>query len=138
MDKKTWSAEIVPINGPEDLRETNRGSDVEIVQLKPGKLLGSIKHFGIGNLGISLGRFDSAIRLRGDLHQERIVLGTRLDSAGRVTLWRKDFRPADIGVFPARVEVDAIHGGGAAYLLVSVALPELLSMLGGEEHLPDP
>ena len=65
MDKKTWSVEIVPVNGPDDLRETTRGSDVEIVQLKPGKLLGSIKHFGIGNLGISLGRFDSAIRMRG-------------------------------------------------------------------------
>ena len=65
MDKKTWSVEIVPVNVPADLRETTRGSDVEIVQLKPGKLLGSIKHFGIGNLGISLGRFDSAIRMRG-------------------------------------------------------------------------
>ena len=65
MDKQTWSAEIVPINGPDDLRETTRGADVQIVQLKPGKLQGSIKHFGIGNLGISLGRFDSAIRMRG-------------------------------------------------------------------------
>jgi AraC-like DNA-binding protein len=138
FDKKTWSAEIVPINGPDDLRETTRGSDVEIVQLKPGKLLGSIKHFGIGNLGVSLGRFDSAIRMRGSLHQERIVLGTILDSAGRVTQWWKDVRPADIGVFPALVEFDAIHGGGASYLLVSIALPELLAMLGGEEHLADP
>ena len=138
MDKKTWSVETVPINGPDDLRETTRGSAVEIVQLKPGKLLGSIKHFDIGNFGISLGRFDSAIRMRGDLHQERIVLGTILDSAGRVTQWWKDVRPGDIGVFPALVEFDAIHGGGAAYLVVSVALPELLAMFGGEEQLADP
>jgi len=138
LDTKTWSAEIVPINGPEDLRETTRGSDVEIVQLKPGKLLGSITHFGIGSLGISLGRFDSAIRMRGGLHQERIVLGTILDSAGRVTQWWKDVRPGDIGVFPDLAEFDAIHGGGAAYLVVSIALPELLTMLGGEEHLTDP
>jgi AraC family ethanolamine operon transcriptional activator len=72
------------------------------------------------------------------LHQERIVLGTILDSAGRVTQWWRDVRPADIGVFPALVEFDAIHGGGAAYLLVSIALPELLAMLGGEEYLADP
>jgi len=45
MDKKNWSAEIVPITGPEDLRETNRGSDVEIVQLKPGKLPGFYQAF---------------------------------------------------------------------------------------------
>ena len=138
MDKKTWSAEIVPINGPDDLRETTRGSDVEIVQLKPGKLRGFIKHFGIGNIGISLGRFDSAIRMRGSLHQEKIVLGTILDCTGRVTQWWKDVRPTDIGVFPALGEFDAIHSGGAAYLLVSIALPELLTMLGGEEHLADP
>ena len=138
LDKKTWSAELVPINGPDDLRETTRGSDVEIVQLKPGKLRGFIKHFGIGNLDISLGRFNSAIRMRGGLHQERIVLGTILDSAGRVTQWWKDVRPADIGVFPALAEFDAIHDGGAAYLVVSIALPELLAMLGGEEHLADP
>jgi AraC family ethanolamine operon transcriptional activator len=138
LDRETWSAEIVPINGPDDLRETTRGSDVEIVQLKPGRLLGSIKHFGIGNLGISLGQFDSAVRMRGGLHQERIVLGTILDSAGHVTQWWKDVRPGDIGVFPALTEFDAIHGGGAAYLLVSIALPELLAMLGGEEDLADP
>ena len=57
--------ETVPINGPDDLREATRGADLEIVQLTPGKLRGTIKHLGIGNLGISLGRFDSAIRMRG-------------------------------------------------------------------------
>jgi len=138
LDKKNWSVETVPINGPDDLRETTRGSDVEIVQLKPGKLLGSIKHFGIGNLGISLGRFNSEIRVRGALHQERIVLGTILDSAGPVTQWWKEIQPGDVGVFPASTEIDVIHGGSAAYLLVSIALPELASMLGGGEDLTDP
>ena len=138
LDNKTWSAEIVPINGPDDLRETTRGSDVEIVQLQPGKLLGSIKHFAVGNLGISLGRFDSAVRMRGGLHQERVVLGTILESAGRVTQRWKDVRPGDIGVFPALAEFDAIHSGGAAYLLLSIELPALLAMLGGEEHMVDP
>lgn len=138
MDDKTWSVEAVPIRGPEDLRETTRGSDVEIVQFKPGKLRGCITHFGIGNLGISLGRFNAEIRFRGALHQERIVLGTVLDSAGPVTQWWKDVRPGDIGVFPALTEIDVIHGGSGAYLLVSIPLPELTSMLGGEEDLADP
>jgi AraC-like DNA-binding protein len=138
LDKKTWSAEIVPINGPEGLRETTRGSDVEIVQLNPGKLVGSIKHFGVGNLVITLGRFSSEIRMRGTLHQEKIVLGTILDSAGLSMQWWKDLQVGDVGVFPACVEFDAIHTGRAAYLTVSIALPDLLSMLGGEEHLADP
>lgn len=134
MDNKNWSMEVVPIHSPEDLRETTRGADLEIVQLKPGKLRGSISHFRIGNTGISAGRFSSGIRMRGTLHRERVVLGTMWNSAGRVTQWWKDVQPGDVGVFPARVEVDAIHRGGARYLVVSASLPELLSILGSEEH----
>jgi len=56
MLNETWSMETVSINGPDDLREATRGADLEIVQLTPGKLRGSIKHLGIGNLGISTGQ----------------------------------------------------------------------------------
>jgi AraC-like DNA-binding protein len=136
--KGCLSVEATSINGPDDLREVSRGSDLQIVQLKPGRLQGSIKHFGIGNIGISQGRFSSEIRARGALHHERVVLGTVFDCAGRVTQWGKDMRPGDVGVFPALEEVDAIHTDGAAYLVASIALPELLSMLGSEEHLADP
>lgn len=40
--------------------------------------------------------------------------------------------------FPANVDADAIYGGGAAYLVVSIALPELLLMLSSENRLADP
>ena len=87
IDKETWSKGVVQINGPEDLREALRGSDIENVQLKPGKMQGSIAHFGVGNLGISIGRFNSGVRMRGALHQERVVVGTLLERADRVTHW---------------------------------------------------
>jgi AraC family ethanolamine operon transcriptional activator len=138
MDSKTWSKEVVQITGPDDLRETVRGSDLENVQLKPGKLRGSIAHFGIADLGISIGRYDSGIRATGVLPPERVVLGTILDCAGRVTHWWKDVRPSDVCVFPSGVEIDAIHCGGAAYLTASIGLPELLSKVGGEDRLADP
>jgi AraC family ethanolamine operon transcriptional activator len=138
MDGETRSIQTVPINGPEDLRKITRASDIEIVQLRPGKLQGSIMHFGIGNLEVSVGQFNSAIRLRGSLNPERIAIGIILDSAGRITEWWKDVQPGDVGVFPARVELDEIHEGGAAYLAASITLPELLSMLGGQERLEDP
>lgn len=134
---KPWSIGVVPINGPEDLRETTRGSNIEVIQLKPGKLQGSITHLEIGNLGISVGRFNSAIRMRGALHQDKIVLGTIIDSADRVTQWRQDVQPGDVGIFPAGVEFDAIHSGSAAYLVVSLGLAELSSILAGEDHLTD-
>jgi AraC family ethanolamine operon transcriptional activator len=130
--------EIMPINGPEDLREATRGADVEIVQLKPAKLHGSITHIDIGNLTMSAGRFSSDTRMRGLLHRERVVLATLLDSAGRVTHWWREVRPGDVGVHPAGADFDAIHCGGASYLVVSIALREFLSMLAGEDRLADP
>ena len=134
---KSWSVGVVPINGPEDLRETTRGSDIEIVQVRPGKLQGSITHLEIGSLGVSVGRFSSAIRMRGALHRDKIVLGTIIDSADRVTQWWQDVQPGDVGIFPAGAEFDAIHCGRAVYLVISLSLPELSSMLAGEDHLAD-
>jgi AraC-like DNA-binding protein len=138
MDNKTWLMQAVRINGPEDLRETTRGSDVEVVQLKPGKLRGAITHIGIGDLGISLGQFNSEVRARGPLHQERLVLGTMLSNAGQALHWWKDVQPGDVVVFPPRVEADAIYCGGGSYVLVSITLPELWSMVAGEDRLADP
>jgi AraC family ethanolamine operon transcriptional activator len=138
LDEKFWSKEIVPINGPDDLREATRGADLEIVQLNPGRLRGSIRHFGIGDLGISTGQFSSETRVRGPMHRERVVLGTLLKSAGRSTQWWTEIQPGDVGVFPAQVEIDVIHGGVTAYLAVSIPLPEIASILAGEEHLADP
>jgi len=135
---KSWTKSLVPVNGPEDLRKITRASEIEIVQLRPGKLQGTIMHFGIGNLEVSVGQFNSAIRIRGCLNPERVAIGIILDSAGRITEWWKDVQRGDVGVFPARVELDEIHEGGAAYLVASIALPELLSMLGGQERLEDP
>lgn len=128
----------MPINGPDDLREATRGADLEIVQLKPGKLQGSIKHLSVGNIGISTGKFSAETRVRGIMHRERVVLGTLLDSLGRSTQWWREIQPADVGIFPAHVEIDVIHGGVTNYLVVSIPLPELASMLAGEEHLADP
>ena len=138
LDEKTWSNEIVTINGPEDLREITRGSDVEVTQLKPGKLLGSIRHIGIRNLGISVGHFSTEIRSKGPLHREKVVLGTHLASAGRALHWWEETRPGDVGIFPPSVDADAIYGGGGAYVVVSIALPELSWMLSSENRLADP
>lgn len=138
MHDERWSIETAQINGPEDLREIARGANIENVQLKPGKLQGSIRYIGIGNLGISFGRYNSGIRATGALPPEKVVLGTLLDCADRVSHWWQDVQPSDVCVFPSGVEIDAIHSSGAAFLTVSIGLPELLSMLGGEDRLSDP
>ena len=138
MQDKTWSKQVVQIAGPDDLRETLRGSDIENVQLKPGKMQGSIAHFDLGNLGISMGQFNCGIRMRGVLHRERVVLATLPSGAGHSTVWWRDVEHGDVGVFPAGVEFEAIHSGGIAYQSVSIGLPELLSMHECEGRMADP
>jgi AraC family ethanolamine operon transcriptional activator len=138
MHNQSWSIETVPINGPEDLREITRGSDVDVTQLKPGKLRGAISHIGIGNLGISVGRFSSGIRSKGPLHREKVVLGTHLASEGCALHWCEETRPGDVRIFPPCVDLDAIYGASAAYVAVSIALPELLLVVDGENRLADP
>jgi len=138
VDGKTWSREIVPVNGPDGLRRITMGANLESVQLKPGQLRGLIKHFSVGNLEISLGQYSSGARMRGVLHQEKVVLATILNSAGPVTQWWKDVLPGAIGIFPPRVEFDGIHAGATYYWAASVPLPELSSRLAGEEDLADP
>jgi len=128
----------MPVNGPEDLREITRGSDVEVTQLKPGKLQGSIRHIGIGNLGISVGEFSSEIRSKGPLHRENVVLGTHLASSGSALHWWEETRPGDVAIFPPSVDADAIYGGGADHMVISMALPELSLLLGSEGRLADP
>jgi len=108
------------------------------VQLKPGKLRGFIKHFGIGSLEISLGRYNSGARIRGILDRKKVVLATILESAGRITQWWNDVAPGSVVVFPPSVEFDGIHAGGTFYCAVSIPLPELSSMLGGEGRLSEP
>jgi AraC family ethanolamine operon transcriptional activator len=135
---RTWSIVTGSIDGPEDLREVSRGSNIDVVQLKPKKVQGSITHIGMGNIGVSLGRFNSELRMRGALDQRRLVLATILDSAGRVTQWWQDVIPGDVGVFPACVEFDSIHCGGAEYLTVSLDLSELISISGFGDALDDP
>ena len=91
-----------------------------------------------GNLGIRVGQFSSEFRARGPLHRERVVLGTMLASAGRALHWWKDVQPGDAVIFPRSVEADAIYGGGGKYFGASIAMPELLSMLCGEDRLANP
>jgi AraC family ethanolamine operon transcriptional activator len=43
-----------------------------------------------------------------------------------------------LGYSPPSVEADAIYGGGADYMVISIALPELTLLLGSEGLLADP
>jgi AraC-like DNA-binding protein len=131
------SPQVVNIECAEDLREAVKGSDLDVVQLRAGRLQGSLTHVAIENLGMSLGRFAIDLRAHGLINQNKITLGMILSASGRVTHWGQDVHPGDLCVFPAGAYSDGIYGGGASYAAITMDTADLVSVLGGEERLAD-
>ena len=140
MSSPGWFREVMPLNNPEDLREAMRGADLEIVQLKSGQFRGSLTHIAIGSLSMTAGQFNTNIRHKGPMvrDSERVAIGTLLSCPENSSHWWEQVAAGVIGVFPAGVESDAIYGGGARYVLISIPLDELTAHAVGEQLLADP
>jgi len=134
-----WFHQVVPLNSAEDLREAMRGADLETIQLKPGRFQGSLTHTGIGSLCMTAGQFNTNIRHKGPLvrDSERIAIGTLLTCPESASHWWEQVSAGVIGVFPANVESDAIYGGGARYVLISIPIDELGAHVRGERLLAE-
>lgn len=140
MSTPAWFREVVPLNHAEDLREALRGADLEVIQLKPGPFHGSMSHIGIGSLAITVGQFSSNIRHKGPMVRDpgKVAIGTLLACPQNSSHWWEEVTDGVIGLFPAGAESDAIYGGGAHYVLISVSAEELLAHVGDERLLADP
>jgi AraC family ethanolamine operon transcriptional activator len=135
-----WSRQVVPLNDAEDLREAMRGANLEAVHLKHGRFQGSMCHIGIGSLGMTVGKFNSNIRHKGPMVRdpEKVAIGTLLTCPENSSHWWEQVTAGVIGLFPANAESDAIYGGGAHYVLISISIKELIAHVGGEQLLADP
>lgn len=140
MSSPAWFREAVPLNHAEDLREALRGADLEVMQLKPGPFHGSMSHIGIGSLGMTVGQFSSSIRHKGPVvhDPEKVVIATLLTCPENSSHWWEQVTDGFIGIFPANAETDAIYGGGARYVAMSISIAELIAHVGGERLLADP
>lgn len=140
MSSPAWFRQVVPLNHAEDLREALRGADLEVIQLKPGPFHGSMSHIGIGSLGITVGQFSSSIRHKGPVvnDPEKVVVATLLTCPENSSHWWEQVTDGVIGLFPANTETDAIYGGAAHYVAMSVSMAELIAHVGGERLLTDP
>jgi AraC family ethanolamine operon transcriptional activator len=138
MDRKPLSIDVRRVECSHDLRECTRGSDVDIVQLKPGRQRGFLAHIAIDSLAMSVGRFALDARARGLINPNKVTLGMMLASPGRVSYWWEDVRPGDVVITPPGAEIDAIYRSGAWYVSISMHPSDLTSVLGGEDRLADP
>lgn len=67
--------QVIHSHDVDDLNHAVSGSDLELVQLKPGRLDATLSQVSVGDLSIDSGTVNQNIRVRGTLDPERYSLG---------------------------------------------------------------
>jgi AraC-like DNA-binding protein len=122
----------------EDLERFVRGAQTEVTQVDRGQLKGTLTHFVVDRLPFDIGTFSLGVRSRGVASADRITISMLAGCTGRVTHWSHEMQPGDVFVWPAGAERDARYYGGATVAVISLAQPDLESMLGSEPRLREP
>jgi len=89
---------------------------------------------------MTAGQFSSSIRHKGPLVRDpgKVAIGTLLSCPQNSSHWWEHVTDGVIVLFPAGVESDAIYGGGASYVLISISTEDLIAYLENEQLLADP
>lgn len=114
--------EILPISGMETLQEGVKGATVEPVQLKPGRIEGSLAFAPTEAGTLTFGNVTGDIRLRGPLSADTVTVGILTQVSGRTTQWGAEMQSGDFGWFPPNVEHEAVYSATSTYL--TIALPK--------------
>ena len=126
------------LNGFEGLQQAVQGSHVDVMQLRGGKLRGTLSHVGIGDFSLSVGSFNLGVRTQRTSKDEKLIVGMLLSAEDRVTHFAFDMRPADVLVIPPAVEHDGIFHGASSYAALRFDLFDVASIFAGEARLSDP
>jgi AraC-like DNA-binding protein len=132
------SVSSADLDGFEGLHEAVRGSHVDVMQLRRGRLRGTLSHIGIDDFSLSVGSFNLGVRTRRTSSDEKLIVGMLLSAEDRVTHFAFDMSPADVLVIPPAVEHDGIFHGASSYAALRFDLDEVVTMFAGEARLSDP
>lgn len=132
-----FSVSASRVEGFEGFREAVLGSHVDVMQLEPGRLRGSLTHIGTGNLSLSVGAFSVGIRAQRISTEPELIIGMLLGSENRVTHWSYDMHPGDVLVIPPSVEHDGRFYGASSYAALRLDLADVASIFGGEARMSD-
>jgi AraC-like DNA-binding protein len=126
------------LNGFEGLHQAVRGSHVDVMQLRRGRLRGKLSHVGIGDFSLSVGSFNLGVRTQRSSEDEKLIVGMLLSAEDRVTHFAFDMRPADVLVIPPVIEHDGIFHGASSYAALRFDLSDVEWIFAGEGRLSDP
>lgn len=132
------SVSSADLDGFEGLHEAVRGSHVDVMQLRRGRLRGTLSHVSIGDFSLSVGSFNLGVRTQRTSSDEKLIVGMLLSAEDRVTHFAFDMSPADVLVIPPAVEHDGIFHGASSYAALRFDLDEVVTMFAGEARLSDP
>jgi len=138
MMSNEFSVTTIRVDGFEGFREAVHGSHVDVMQLEPGRLRGSLTHVGIGEFSLSIGSFSAGIRTQRTSKEQKVIVGMLLESRNRVTHWSYDMQPGDVLVIPPSIDHDGRFFGASSYAAIRLDLADVASLFGGETELADP
>ncbi|MGY2987739.1 helix-turn-helix domain-containing protein [Bradyrhizobium sp. USDA 4508] len=107
----------------------------DIVQLENGKMTGDLTHLSVGSIGISHGRFDRAMRLRGVGSKNRWLFGTLLVAPALIK--NVETPAGDIVIEMPGHEQYLRYYGGNAYAAIFVEPDELFAFLASQPGARD-
>src|SRR5215472_16980775 len=118
----------------DDLRCILDGTDSLSVPLSSSAPTGTILHASIGDILLSVGKWNADIRTRGGIHANQISLGMKLDSVSTHFSFRSASKvlPGDLYALARGDVVDYRVTGPIRYAFISLT-PELLLKYGGED-----
>src|SRR5262249_50707553 len=133
----TFLIQSVEFDSFEVLRSAIPGSDVEIVQLAPHPVSGSLLTASHSNMAFSKGEFSGAIRGSGPLSQTHFCMGLILDRTGEVMSFGDRVDPGDIICTPPGQEHYLRFGAATSFASVLITPADLRANFACEPGLDD-
>jgi AraC family ethanolamine operon transcriptional activator len=137
MNGKHFLIQSTEFESFESLRHAIAGSNVEIVQLSPHPVRGSLLTASFGNIAFSKGYFSGSIRGSGPLSQTHFCMGLILNRVGDVISFGDDVEPGDIICTPPGEEHYLRFGAAASFASVLITPADLRASFVGESGLDD-
>lgn len=115
------NVEVYPIDGIESLQLCSKGADVEVTQLRSGRVLGEIKSIDLDEGFVTTAQFDGDVRVRGPMSTDCLSVAVMLGHRGPTNEWGIDVNNGDIGIYPPNYESDSSHLSSLNYSILTIS-----------------
>jgi AraC-like DNA-binding protein len=137
MSVKHFLVQSMKFDNFEGLQNPIANSSIEIVQLAPHPVKGSLLKVGLGDFAFSKSDFSGSIRGSGLLSQTHFDMKIILDSAGEVNSFGDDVEPGDLICTPPGADHYLRFGAAASVAGIAITPAELRASFVSEPGLDD-